>query len=153
MEDRDKKIEILIRDIISKEIREAKTTIPEIETVYLAGKIEKEYFEKYGISISRMINQKPYTINIPGELKFAIDDAKENTSTITAMANYLKDKYGITMNIKTSISFKHPADVKDIAGNILSKDYTGGRILELFKDKSKMGKKAKENLKQRCSER
>jgi len=109
--------------------------------------IEDSFFRKYEIDIGSMLGGKFYRINTGGELKFAIDDAKESTSNLEGMKVYLKDNYRIEMKSDgKEFLFKHPEDPKYIRGCVLGKEYGGNNLFKHFTKKIINGKTDKRDF-------
>ena len=121
--------------------------LSDFNTAAVSEKIEDSFFKKYEIDIGSMLGGKFYRINTSGELKFAIDDAKESTSNLEGMKAYLKDNYRIEMKLDgKEFLFKHPEDPKYVRGCVLGKEYEGENIFKHFTKKNKNGKTDKKDL-------
>ena len=135
--------------------------LSDFNTAAVSKKIEDSFFRKYEIDIGSMLGGKFYRINTSGELKFAIDDAKESTSNLKDMKAYLKGHYRIEMKLDgKEFFFKHPEDSKYVRGCVLGKEYGGNNLFKHFTKKNKNGKNDKKDfnagrkkLKGTCMER
>ncbi len=113
----------------------------------VSKKIEDSFFRKYEIDIDSMLGGNFYRINTSGELKFAIDDAKESTSNLEDMKAYLKDNYRIVMKLDgKEFFFRHPEDPKHVRGCVLGKEYGGNNLFKHFTKKNKNGKTDKKDF-------
>ncbi|MDC3422862.1 relaxase/mobilization nuclease domain-containing protein [Aquibacillus koreensis] len=84
------------------------------------------------------------------ELRTAVDDAKQQTSSLKEMQEYLKEHYTIDMKIQNkNVSFKHPEKQRFCRGKTLGADYTKGAIeheheckreIDFTKDRGSEGK-------------
>lgn len=136
-----------IKDIVATEISSGCMAISDFNTATVSKKIEDSFFKKYDIDIESMLGGKFYKINTRGELKFAIDDAKDSTPDINSMKAYLKDIYRIeTKTDGKDYLFKHPEDCKYISGCVLGKEYEGQSISLYFLEKYKNKKTCKKDL-------
>ena len=125
-----------IKEIVSAEIGGRSMPLADINIINIAEKIEDCFFKKYGIDIGNMLGSKFYKINTAGELKFAIDDAREFTSDAGEMKAYLRDNYKIEMKLESrEILFKHPQGIEYIKGHVLGKEYSGEGIYSYFLEK------------------
>ena len=136
-----------IKNIVATEISSGCMAISDFNTAAVSKKIEDSFFKKYDIDIGSILGGKFYRINTCGELKFAIDDAKESTSNLEGMKAYLKDNYRIDMRSDgKEFLFKHPEDRKYIRGCALGKEYGGKNLFKHFIEKNKNGKTDKKDL-------
>ena len=136
-----------IKDIIATEIGSRSIALSDFNTAVISEKIEDSFFKKYEIDIDSMLGGKFYRINTSGELKFAIDDAKESTVNLEGMKVYLKDNYRVEMKLDgKEFLFKHPEDPKYIRGCALGKEYGGKNLFKHFMEKNKNGKTHKKDL-------
>jgi hypothetical protein len=130
-----------IKDIVAIDISSRSMALSDFNTAAVSKKIEDSFFRKYEIDIGSMLGGKFYRINNGGELKFAIDDAKESTSNFEGMKAYLKDNYRIEMKLDgKEFLFKHPEDCKYVRGCVLGKEYEAKMIFKNFTKKNKNGK-------------
>ncbi len=136
-----------IKDIVTTEISCRSMALSDFNTAAVSKNIEDSFFRKYEIDIGSILGGKFYRINTGGELKFAIDDAKESTSNLEGMKAYLKDNYRIEMKLDgKEFLFKHPEDPKYVRGCVLGKEYEGENILKHFMEKNINGKTDKKDL-------
>ena len=136
-----------IKDIVAIDISSRSMTLSDFNTAAVSKKIEDSFFRKYEIDIGSMLGGKFYRINTGGELKFAIDDAKESTSNLEGMKAYLKDNYRIEMKLDgKEFLFKHPEDPKYVRGCVLGKEYEGKKLFKHFTKKSINGKTDKKDI-------
>ena len=125
-----------IKEIVSAEIGGRSMPLADSNIINIAEKIGDCFFKKYGIDIDNMLGSKFYKINTAGELKFAIDDAREFTSDVKEMKAYLRDNYKIEMKLESKeILFKHPQGFEYIKGHVLGKEYSGAGIYSYFLEK------------------
>lgn len=133
-----------IKNIIAADINGRCVALSDLNPIAVSKKIEDGFFKKYKIDISGMLGGRVYKINTRGELKFAIDDAKDSTSDLNDMKTYLKDNYRIEMKSDgKDFMFKHPEDESFVRGSVLGKEYEAKNISRYFLDKSKGGNPTK----------
>ena len=136
-----------IKNIVATEISSRSMALSDFNVAAVSKKVEDSFFKKYEIDIGSILGGKFYRVNTSGELKFAIDDAKESTSNHDGMKAYLKDNYRIEMKLDgKEFLFKHPEDPKYVRGCVLGKEYEGENILKHFMEKNINGKTDKKDL-------
>ena len=135
-----------IRDLVAADINGRCIALSDINTENISRKIENSFFKKYQIDLKSMLGKKFYRINTRGELKFAIDDAKDSTSNVSGMKTYLKDNYRIDMKTDgKEYFFKHPEEQNFLRGSSLGKSYEAKSISGHFLEKYRKGKNIKKN--------
>lgn len=127
-----------IRNIVAADITSKGMALSSIDPILVSKKIEDSFFKKYKIDIGNMLSGRIYKINTRGELKFAIDDAKESTSNLSDMKVYLRKNYRVEMKSDgKDFLFKHPEEESFTKGSILGKEYEAKNISGYFLDKRK----------------
>ena len=136
-----------IKDIVATEISGRSMALSNFNTAAVSKNIEDSFFKKYKIDIGDILGGKFYKINTRGELKFAIDDAKDSTLNLNDMKAYLKENYRIEMKSDgKDFLFKHPEDSSFIRGSVLGKEYEAKSISGYFLEKYKNRKTYKKDL-------